>query len=79
MAAPSQGTTRHTPTDKPYTLYAWHLSYFAGKMRAYLVYKKVPFVEVPVSYRLLVGPDAVDLPDHAAPPHRRRAHRGLGR
>ena len=56
MAAPSQGTTRRTPTDKPYTLYAWHLSYFAGKMRAYLVYKKVPFVEVPVSYRLLVGP-----------------------
>lgn len=56
MAAPSQGTTRHTPTDKPYTLYAWHLSYFAGKMRAYLVYKKVPFVEVPVSYYLLAGP-----------------------
>jgi glutathione S-transferase len=44
------------PSAKPYTLYAWHLSYFAGKMRAYLVYKKVPFVEVPVSYRLLVGP-----------------------
>lgn len=40
----------------PYTLYAWHLSYYAGKTRTYLTYKKVPFVEVPVSYRLLMGP-----------------------
>ena len=41
---------------KPYTLYAWHLSYFAGKLRAYLTYKKVPFEESPVSWAKLVGP-----------------------
>ena len=42
--------------DKPYTLYAWHLSFFAGKLRAYLTYKKVPFEESPVSWAKLVGP-----------------------
>lgn len=30
---------------KPYTLYAWHLSYFSGKTRCYLRYKGIPYVE----------------------------------
>ena len=28
---------------KPYDFYGWHLSYFAGKTRSYLRYKRVPF------------------------------------
>lgn len=28
-----------------YTLYGWHLSYFAGKTRAYLRYKAIPFAD----------------------------------
>ena len=31
--------------SKPYILHGWHLSYFAGKTRAYLRYKGVPFVD----------------------------------
>ena len=42
--------------NRSYTLYAWHLSYFAGKLRAYFIYKKVPFKEIPVSYYMLTGP-----------------------
>ena len=42
--------------NRHYTLYAWHLSYFAGKLRAYFIYKKVPFNEIPVSYYMLTGP-----------------------
>ncbi|HEX4895324.1 MAG TPA: glutathione S-transferase family protein [Solimonas sp.] len=34
--------------SKPYVLYGWHLSYFSGKTRAYLNYKRVPFVDQPV-------------------------------
>lgn len=33
---------------KPYILHGWHLSYFAGKTRAYLRYKGLPFVDHPV-------------------------------
>ena len=32
-----------------YTLYGWHLSYYAGKLRAYLTYKQIPFVDQPVN------------------------------
>lgn len=35
---------------KPYIHYAWHLSYFSGKTRAYLRYKGVPFVEKPIDF-----------------------------
>lgn len=31
--------------SKQYTLYGWQLSYFTGKVRSYLKFKKVPFVE----------------------------------
>lgn len=37
-----------------YTLYGWHLSYYAGKLRAYLTYKQIPFVDQPVNYWTLV-------------------------
>ena len=31
--------------SKPFTLYGWHLSYFTGKVRCYLAYKNIPFIE----------------------------------
>jgi glutathione S-transferase len=31
--------------SKPFVHYAWHLSYFSGKTRSYLLYKNIPFVE----------------------------------
>lgn len=34
--------------SKPYVLHGWHLSFFAGKTRAYLRYKDIPFVDHPV-------------------------------
>ncbi|MGH6630276.1 MAG: glutathione S-transferase family protein, partial [Burkholderiales bacterium] len=34
--------------NKPYVLYAWHLSYFSGKTRCYLRYKGIPYVEKPI-------------------------------
>lgn len=34
--------------SKPYTLYAWPLSLYSGKVRAYLRYKGIPFVEKPI-------------------------------
>ena len=41
--------------SKPFTLYGWHLSYFAGKARCYLKYKGIPFVEGPLNlYTLMV-------------------------
>jgi glutathione S-transferase len=43
-------------SGRRYRLYAWHLSYFAGKLRAYLTYKKIPFDDVPVSWAKLMGP-----------------------
>ena len=30
---------------RPYIMHGWHLSYFAGKTRAYLRYKNIPFVD----------------------------------
>lgn len=35
---------------KPFIHYAWHLSYFSGKTRAYLLYKDIPFVEKPIDF-----------------------------
>lgn len=32
-----------------YRMYGWHLSYFAGKVRSYLRYKRVPFDDVDVN------------------------------
>jgi glutathione S-transferase len=31
--------------SRPFILYGWHLSYFAGKVRCYLRYKGIPFVD----------------------------------
>jgi len=31
--------------SRPFILYGWHLSYFAGKARCYLHYKGIPFVD----------------------------------
>ena len=36
--------------SKPYIHYAWHLSYFSGKTRAYLRYKDIPFVEKTINF-----------------------------
>ena len=30
---------------RPYVMYGWHLSYFAGKLRCYLKYKRIPFID----------------------------------
>ncbi|TXI83707.1 MAG: glutathione S-transferase family protein [Cupriavidus sp.] len=35
---------------KPFIHYAWHLSYFSGKTRSYLLYKDIPFVEKPIDF-----------------------------
>lgn len=42
-------------SSKPhsYILYGWHLSYFAGKVRCYLAYKGIPFVDQPVDFYTL--------------------------
>lgn len=34
---------------KAFTLYGWQLSYFTGKLRCYLQYKGIPFVDQPVN------------------------------
>lgn len=36
---------------KPYLLLGWELSYFTGKSRSHLLYKRIPFVERPMSLR----------------------------
>lgn len=36
--------------SKPYTHYAWHLSYFSGKSRSYLRYKDIPHVEKAIDF-----------------------------
>ncbi len=33
------------PMSRPYILYGWHLSYFTGKVRCYLQYKGIAFVD----------------------------------
>lgn len=39
---------------EPATLHGWHLSYFTGKLRAYLVYKRIPFIDRPMdAYTLM--------------------------
>lgn len=39
---------------KPFILYGWHLSYFTGKVRCYLAYKRIEFVDQAVDmYTLL--------------------------
>lgn len=35
--------------SKPYVMHGWHLSYFSGKTRAYLHYKRIPFVDQEVN------------------------------
>ena len=37
-----------------YRMYGWHLSYFAGKVRSYLKYKRVPFDDVDVNLFVLM-------------------------
>ena len=37
-----------------YRMYGWHLSYFAGKVRSYLRYKRVPFDDVDVNLFVLM-------------------------
>ncbi len=37
-----------------YRMYGWHLSYFAGKVRSYLKYKRVPFDDVDVNLLVLM-------------------------
>lgn len=36
-------------SSKPYVMHGWHLSYFSGKTRAYLHYKRIPFVDQEVN------------------------------
>lgn len=38
---------------KKFTMFGWHLSYFAGKLRCYLEYKRIPFEDKPVSLFVL--------------------------
>ena len=38
----------------PYQLHAWHLSYFAGKVRCYLRYKRIPFEDREVNAYVLM-------------------------
>ena len=39
--------------SKPYILYGWHLSFYAGKVRCYLRYKRIPFVDQEVDFYTL--------------------------
>lgn len=39
---------------RPYILYGWHLSYFTGKARCYLKYKRIPFVDQEVNLPTLM-------------------------
>jgi glutathione S-transferase len=36
--------------NKHYIHYAWHLSYFSGKSRSYLLYKNIPHIEKPIDF-----------------------------
>ncbi|MBX3023549.1 glutathione S-transferase [bacterium] len=42
--------------DAPYTLYGMDVSYFTGKLEAYLRYKRVPYRRVEATWRILIGP-----------------------
>ena len=39
----------------PYTLYGWHLSYFTGKVRCYLLHKSIAFTDQPVNMFTLLS------------------------
>ena len=39
---------------RPFVLYGWHLSYYTGKVRCYLRYKQLPFVDTPVDFVTLI-------------------------
>ncbi|MCX7226178.1 MAG: glutathione S-transferase N-terminal domain-containing protein, partial [Burkholderiales bacterium] len=39
----------------PYTLYGWHLSYFTGKVRCYLLHKGIAFTDQPVNMFTLLS------------------------
>jgi glutathione S-transferase len=39
-----------------YTLYGMDVSYFTGKLEAYLRYKRVPYRRVEATWRILMGP-----------------------
>jgi glutathione S-transferase len=39
---------------RPFILYGWHLSYYTGKVRCYLRYKQLPFVDTPVDFVTLM-------------------------
>jgi glutathione S-transferase len=41
--------------DDRYTLYGMDVSYFTGKLEAYLRYKRVPYTRVEATWRVLVG------------------------
>jgi glutathione S-transferase len=40
----------HALTNHPHVLLGWELSYFSGKVRSYLRFKEVPFVERPIDF-----------------------------
>jgi len=42
--------------DDRYTLYGMDVSYFTGKLEAYLRYKRVPFRRIEATWRTLLGP-----------------------
>jgi glutathione S-transferase len=46
-------STEDPSRHEPYTLYVFDLSYFSGKMQAYLAYKEIPHRTVDVSWREL--------------------------
>ncbi len=56
MTAPIPTAVRYNADGvaKPYVLYGWHLSYYSGKVRCYLRYKQIPFVDTPVDFITLM-------------------------
>jgi glutathione S-transferase len=56
VIAPIPATVRYNADGvaKPFILYGWHLSYYSGKVRCYLRYKQIPFVDTPVDFMTLM-------------------------
>ena len=56
MSAPIPTAVRYNAEGvaKPFVLYGWHLSYYTGKVRCYLRYKQLPFVDTPVDFVTLM-------------------------
>jgi glutathione S-transferase len=52
MTPPVPATIRYNADGvaNPFILYGWHLSYYTGKVRCYLRYKLIPFVDTPVDF-----------------------------